>query len=124
MKLNIGVLGAGHLGKIHLNCISQLTNHYELAGFYDPNAEVAAKISKELGYVGFPSIAALIDAVDVVDIVTPTLSHYDCAMQALGKTSTSLLKSPSPTQWTKPAELIRPDRRKRDQSAGWPCRAL
>jgi predicted dehydrogenase len=106
MKLKIGVLGAGHLGKIHLNCISQLTNHYELAGFYDPNAEVAAKISKELGYVGFPSIAALIDAVDVVDIVTPTLSHYECAMQALENDKHFFIEKPITNTMDEAGKLI------------------
>jgi predicted dehydrogenase len=83
MKLKIGVLGAGHLGKIHLNCISQLSAQYELAGFYDPNAEVAAQVSESQGYHKFESIADLIAAVDVVDIVTPTLSHFDCAEAAI-----------------------------------------
>jgi predicted dehydrogenase len=45
--LKIGVLGAGHLGKIHLRLLQQ-SEKYELVGFYDPNQENADKISKEL----------------------------------------------------------------------------
>jgi predicted dehydrogenase len=48
-----------------------------LVGFYDPNQENADKISKEFGK-HFSTIATLIP-VDVIDIVTPTLSHYKCA---------------------------------------------
>jgi len=33
--LKVGVLGAGHLGKIHLRLLNQ-SNKYELVGFYDP----------------------------------------------------------------------------------------
>jgi predicted dehydrogenase len=44
--LKIGVLGAGHLGKIHLRLLQQ-SEKYELVGFYDPNQENADKISKE-----------------------------------------------------------------------------
>lgn len=80
--LKIGVLGAGHLGKIHLKLANQ-SDKYELVGFYDASKENAAKVSAEFGYKAFDTIAKLIAAVDVVDIVTPTLSHYDCAMQAL-----------------------------------------
>lgn len=80
--LKIGVLGAGHLGKIHLRLLNQ-SSKYELVGFYDPSKENAEKVSAEFGYKSFDSISDLIAAVDVVDIVTPTLSHYHCAVEAV-----------------------------------------
>nr|WP_297308130.1 Gfo/Idh/MocA family oxidoreductase [uncultured Flavobacterium sp.] len=80
--LKIGVLGAGHLGKIHLRLLNQ-SEKYELVGFYDPFKENAEKVAAEFGYKAFDSISELIQAVDVVDIVTPTLSHYDCAVEAI-----------------------------------------
>lgn len=80
--LKIGVLGAGHLGKIHLRLLNQ-SSKYELVGFHDPFKENAQKVAAEFGYKAFDSIAELIAAVDVVDIVTPTLSHYECAVQAI-----------------------------------------
>ena len=80
--LKVGVLGAGHLGKIHLRLLNQ-SSKYELVGFYDPFEENAKKIAAEFGYKKFDSIAELINAVDVIDIVTPTLSHYDCALEAI-----------------------------------------
>lgn len=80
--LKIGVLGAGHLGKIHLRLLNQ-SPKYKLVGFYDPYQENAKKVAQEFGYHSFDSIEELIQNVDVVDIVTPTLSHYDCAIQAI-----------------------------------------
>ena len=80
--LKVGVLGAGHLGKIHLRLLNQ-SDKYELMGFYDPNSDNADKVSKEFGYHKFDSITELVEAVDVVDIVTPTLSHYECAKEAI-----------------------------------------
>lgn len=80
--LKIGVLGAGHLGKIHLRLLNQ-SSKYELTGFYDPSKENTEKVSAEFGYHSFDSIEELIQSVDVVDIVTPTLSHYDCAVRAI-----------------------------------------
>ncbi|MAD98504.1 MAG: oxidoreductase [Flavobacteriaceae bacterium] len=82
--LNVGVLGAGHLGKIHLRLLQQSTL-YNLVGFYDPDQENSKKVSEEFGYKPFDSIESLIDAVEVVDIVTPTLSHFDCAKMAIEK---------------------------------------
>ena len=80
--LKVGVLGAGHLGKIHLRLLNQ-SSRYELVGFYDPDPANAKKVSEEFGYQSFGSVSELIHAVDVVDIVTPTLSHFDCAVEAI-----------------------------------------
>jgi predicted dehydrogenase len=82
--LKVGVLGAGHLGKIHLRLLQQ-SEEYKLVGFYDPSIENAKNVAKEFGYTSFDSIESLIDAVEVVDIVTPTLSHFDCAKLAIEK---------------------------------------
>jgi len=82
--LKVGVLGAGHLGKIHLKLLQQ-SSKYQLVGFSDPSEENANKVAEEFGYTSYNSIDELIDAVDVVDIVTPTLSHFECAKNAIEK---------------------------------------
>lgn len=91
--LKAGVLGAGHLGKIHLKLLKQ-SNKYDLVGFYDPIEENAKKVSAEFGYKAFDSISELIDAVDVVDIVTPTLSHFTCAKEAIEKNKHVFIEKP------------------------------
>ena len=73
-KLKAGVLGAGHLGKIHLRLLNQ-SDRYELVGFYDPDEANAQKVSEEFGYKRFDSIEALIAECDMVDVVTPTLNQ-------------------------------------------------
>ena len=45
--LKIGVIGAGHLGKIHIKLIKESNDEYELVGFYDVNPENAQKVAKE-----------------------------------------------------------------------------
>ncbi|MDX1827968.1 MAG: Gfo/Idh/MocA family oxidoreductase [Lutibacter sp.] len=80
--LNVGVLGAGHLGKIHLKLLQQ-SKKYNLVGFYDPIEENAEKVAKDFGYKAFKNVSELIKNVDVVDIVTPTLSHFDCAKESI-----------------------------------------
>lgn len=80
--LKIGVLGAGHLGKIHIKCIKDIPQ-YELVGFYDPIPENAAAVAQDFGIPSFDTIEALLEVVDLVDIVTPTLSHFECAEKAL-----------------------------------------
>ena len=81
-KIKIGLLGAGHLGKIHLKCILQVED-FELVGFFDPNEANSQEVEKAYGIKRFASIEQLIDASDAIDIVTPTINHYECADSAL-----------------------------------------
>ncbi|MGG5576095.1 Gfo/Idh/MocA family protein [Myroides sp. C15-4] len=103
--LKIGVLGAGHLGKIHLRLLNQ-SEKYELVGFYDPFADNANKVAQEFGYTKFDSIDELIQAVDVVDIVTPTLSHFDCAKKAIEAGKHVFLEKPITTTVAEAETLI------------------
>ena len=103
--LNVGVLGAGHLGKIHLRLLNQ-SKKYNLVGFYDADPDNAQKVVEEFGYKYFDTIDALIDAVDVIDIVTPTLSHYKCAKQAISKSKHIFIEKPI-TNTVEEAETIR-----------------
>ena len=103
--LKAGVLGAGHLGKIHLKLLKQSEN-YDLVGFYDADEANGKKVEAEFGYTFFNSIDALIDAVDMVDIVTPTLSHYDCAIKAISKGKHIFIEKPI-TNTVEEAEEIR-----------------
>ena len=91
--LKIGVLGAGHLGKIHLKCIQQIPS-YEPVGFFDPDERTAKSVMEELHVRAFHSIDALVDAVDVVDIVTPTVQHFNCAATALRKRKHVFIEKP------------------------------
>ncbi|CAH8283692.1 putative dehydrogenase [Mariniflexile fucanivorans] len=105
MMLKAGVLGAGHLGKIHLRLLKQ-SDKYDLVGFYDADETNGKKVEAEFGYKFFNSIDALIDAVDVVDIVTPTLSHYECAKKAIAKGKHIFIEKPI-TNTVEEAEHIR-----------------
>jgi len=103
--LKVGVLGAGHLGKIHLKLLQQ-SEKYDLVGFYDPDIANGQSVAKEFNYTYFEQLDALIDAVDVVDIVTPTLSHYSCAIKAITKGKHIFIEKPI-TNTVEEAEHIR-----------------
>ena len=81
--LKIGVAGAGHLGKIHIRLLLELTELFEFVGFYDADKENAQIVASQFDIKSYDSLADLIQEVDCLDIVTPTLSHYACAMEAL-----------------------------------------
>jgi len=82
--LKIGVSGAGHLGKIHLNLIKEIP-HFQLMGFFDSDPMTAKQVAAELNVKSFASYIELLESVDVVDIVIPTVHHYDAAGNAIKK---------------------------------------
>jgi len=108
--LKVGVLGAGHLGKIHLRLLNE-SKKYELIGFYDPDAINAKKVADEFGYTNFENMNTLIDAVDVVDIVTPTLSHFDCAKKAIEKSKHIFIEKPITNTLIEAEELLSLEKR-------------
>ena len=104
--LKIGVLGAGHLGKIHLKCLKEIPE-FDMVGFYDPDTANAEKIEKEFEVKNWGSLDDLIDAVDVVDIVTPTISHFECAAKSLKKCRHVFIEKPIVTTLEEARELIK-----------------
>jgi len=103
--LKVGVLGAGHLGKIHLKLLDK-SKKYLLIGFYDPDIANSQSVAEEFNYNYFEKLDDLIDAVDVIDIVTPTLSHYNCAIKAISKGKHIFIEKPI-TNSLEEAEHIR-----------------
>ncbi|WP_430907805.1 Gfo/Idh/MocA family protein [Maribacter sp. 2-571] len=103
--LKVGVLGAGHLGKIHLRLLNE-SEAYELIGFYDADAVNGERVAKEFGYRYFDNLNTLIASVDVVDIVTPTLSHFECAKKAIENKKHIFIEKPITHTLEKAEELI------------------
>jgi len=103
--LKVGVLGAGHLGKIHLKLLQQ-SSKFELVGFYDPIEAYAQQVSQEFGYTYIDNIDDLIDSVDIIDIVTPTLNHFECAQKAINHGRHIFIEKPI-TKTVQEAEILR-----------------
>lgn len=82
-KLKIGVLGAGHLGKIHIQCILAQPEHFELVGFYDLDDKNAALATQKFDCQRFIDLEDFIQQCDIVDIVTPTVTHFELAAQVI-----------------------------------------
>jgi hypothetical protein len=80
--MRIGVLGAGHLGKIHLKLWQERAD-VEIAGFFDSSPEVSERVARQMGLRAYADAQALISDCDALDIVTPTSFHFGYACQAL-----------------------------------------
>jgi predicted dehydrogenase len=103
--LKIGVIGAGHLGKIHLKLLLELKDTFEVIGFYDTDRENAKTVNRSFRVKSFKSVELLIDAADVIDIVSPTISHFDCASLAIRSNKHVFIEKPI-TQTATEAETL------------------
>ncbi len=81
-RLRIGVLGAGHLGRIHVQQACEVSE-LEVVGIYDPHPEKREAVAAEFGIPAIADLETLIDRSELVDVVTPTLAHHACAKAAL-----------------------------------------
>lgn len=82
--LKIGVFGTGHLGKIHLNNWKEIED-IELVGFYDPDDDNAKFVEEKYQLKRYVDAEKLMDNVDAVDIVAPTIFHFGICEMALRK---------------------------------------
>ncbi len=80
--LKIGVFGAGHLGKIHMQQWHEVQGA-EVIGFYDPDDTQAEIAGSKYHITRFGDMDKLIEAADAIDIVSPTTSHYEIAKNCL-----------------------------------------
>ncbi|SCY00778.1 Predicted dehydrogenase [Nonlabens sp. Hel1_33_55] len=103
--LKAGVLGAGHLGKIHLKLLQQ-SSRYDLVGFYDANEAYAQELEKEFGYTYFKDIDQLIAACDMVDVVTPTTYHHESGKKVLEAGKHLFIEKPITVTVAEANELI------------------
>ena len=81
--IKVGVIGAGHLGKIHLNILNN--SDFELVGFHDTDVFNSEKLSQEKGYSFFKELHLLIEKIDAAVIVSPTTTHFEIAKQCIDK---------------------------------------
>lgn len=82
--LKIGVIGAGHLGKFHLNNWAVIEGT-QLVGFSDKDEANALQVQEKYQIPSYPDPEKLMDDCDAVDIVAPTTAHFELCQAAIRK---------------------------------------
>ncbi|MGC4102961.1 Gfo/Idh/MocA family protein [Ferruginibacter sp.] len=82
--LKVGVIGAGHLGKFHLNNWAEIDG-VQLVGFCDSDDANAKLVAEKYNLPRYTDAEQLIDACDALDIVAPTSFHYELCEAAIKK---------------------------------------
>ena len=78
--MRVGIIGAGGMGATHT--AAWAATPATIAGIVAETPGEAAGLAARYGVQVYPSLAAILPAVDVVDICTPTHLHYEMVLVA------------------------------------------
>lgn len=93
MSIRAAVIGVGYLGRHHARIFSSVEG-VTLEGVVDASEEARNTIAGEYGTTAYADYHDVLDRVDVVSIVTPTIFHYDIALECLRAGKDILLEKP------------------------------
>jgi predicted dehydrogenase len=87
------VIGAGSLGHHHVRLLRDVAGA-RLVGFHELRPERARQVSEELGVTALLTLDALLDQVDAVTVVVPTVAHHAVAKAALERGKHVMIEKP------------------------------
>ncbi len=105
-KVKIGVIGAGHLGSIHIKIWKQNPN-VEFVGFFDSSLARAAQLSEELGVRAYENIDDIIQMCSAVTIAVPTTLHFEIAKKCIENKVHCFIEKPITSTYQEAIELIK-----------------
>ena len=78
--MRIGIVGTGFMGRTH--AAAWAATDATIAGFVSKETAVAGQMAAQYGAQVYPSLAALLADVDVVDVCAPTHRHHEIVLAA------------------------------------------
>jgi len=104
-KVNVGLVGVGHLGRFHLQKFQKIEscNFY---GFFDVNQEKSKRISQETGAHSAESLEELLENCDIISVVAPTSEHYKIGKSALEAGRHIFMEKPITESYDDGRELV------------------
>lgn len=104
-KLKVGVIGVGHLGKIHSK-LWKTVEDANLVGIYDINQNSTRIISEELLCRAFKSIDEVIENCDAVTISSITKTHYRIAKKLIQNGIHCFIEKPITSNYSESKKLL------------------
>ncbi len=109
--LNVAVIGVGHLGKEHARIFAGMEG-VRLVGVVDTNPDRLKAVAKKHGVPGHSDYRALLDQVQAVSLVVPTVAHHAIALDFLERGVPILVEKPMCKNLEQARELVDLARRK------------
>lgn len=104
-KIKVGVVGVGKLGSLHCNAL-RFVEEAELVGVFDTNAEVAQDVAQKYHVNAFASMDELLESVQAVIIVVPTVEHYAVATRVIDFAKPVFVEKPIAATVAEARELV------------------
>jgi len=113
-KIRVGVVGTGHLGAFHAKMYSALKKRsgVTLVGVCDVRANVAREIARKYNTDHYTDYRDMLDKVDAVSIVVPTIYHHPVARDFLKAGVHVLVEKPMTRTLEEAEELVALARKK------------
>jgi predicted dehydrogenase len=105
-NLNIGIIGTGHLGKIHSKLMKDVSRA-NLVGVYDLNYEVAQSVAKELSIKAFEDLNDFLKNIDAVSIVATTSAHFNLIKESLNQNVHVFVEKPITSTIAQAEEVVK-----------------
>ncbi len=105
-KVKIGVIGTGHLGKLHIKMLKSIEN-CELVGIYDSNKSQSESASKEYGVKAYNTIIELLNEVECISIAATTSAHYELAKACLDNNTHIFVEKPITATIPQAEEIVK-----------------
>ncbi len=104
-NIRLGVVGGGHLGRIHARLASG-NQQFDVVAVVDSSAEVRQRIESELGLPTCSDYRDLCGHVDAAVVATPTVSHYEITSALLRAGIHCLVEKPLAHQYDQAERLV------------------
>jgi len=104
-NIKVGVIGVGYLGRFHAQKYAAMQG-VELVGVADTEKARAEEIAAECNTKPFTNFNSLIEQVDAVSVVVPTIYHHRVALACLERNVDILVEKPITSTLEEADDLI------------------
>ncbi len=105
-KPNVGLVGVGHLGRIHLQKLQKIET-CNFVGFYDIDLEKSRQINKESGAYSAESLQDMLEKSDIISVVVPTHDHHTVGKEVLQSGKHLFMEKPLTETAAQAEELVK-----------------
>jgi predicted dehydrogenase len=102
--IKVGIVGSGNMGGVH--AAAWKATHAQFVGITSEEPERDREIASVYGGRRYESFDSLLDAVDVIDICTPTHMHHDMILRAAAAKKQIVCEKPLARTYAQGAEAV------------------
>ena len=103
--LRLGIIGAGHLGRIHAK-LAKSSEQFEVVGVADPSDAALKLVADQLGLPVFSDYTQLLGKIDAAIVAAPTMLHYEVASTLIRAGVHVLVEKPLATNPEQAGRLV------------------